>query len=220
MNYEITFLKPRADYNWVSVSSITKEEFLGFIDYLYSLDRDIEIQPYIPGGYAALMLIREDLDKTYLVEQIVRIIKDKKPVVEIYKIMDHVRQKENHESDIVFIEDVYELYLSLGVPQEIALEHANKQVYPCHKDSILPLYKGNNKVETFISMFNDHDFYFPFTSRYKFIYMFRNEFVRYMKTKGYDGVSVEGGWILNDKEREMKLGIIDENGESIKWNML
>jgi len=31
MNYEITFLKPRAEYNWVSVSSITKEEFLGFI---------------------------------------------------------------------------------------------------------------------------------------------------------------------------------------------
>jgi len=98
------------------------------------------------------MLIREDLDKTYLVEKIANIIKDKKPVVEIYKKMDHVRQKENHKSDIVFIEDVYELYLSLGVPQDVALEHANKQVYPCHKDSILPLYKGNNKVETFISI--------------------------------------------------------------------
>jgi len=36
-----------------------------------------------------------------------------------------------------------------------------------------------------------------------------------MKAKGYDGVTIEGGWILNDKEREMKLEIIDKEGNLI-----
>lgn len=212
MTYEITFLKPRAKWNWVTVSSINKEDFSGFIDYLYNLDRDIEVQPYIPGGYATPMHIKKDLDKTYLVKEIVKIIKDKKPVSEIYRIINFVRKDEEHESDIAFIEDVYELYLSLRIPQDIALEYANKQIRPYDERSFLSIYKGDERVKAFYRMFEDHDFYFPFSSRYKFVYMFRNEFIRYIKTKGYDGVSVEGGWVLNDKEREIDLGIINEEG--------
>ena len=211
-NYEISFLEPKARWNWVSVSSIAKETFDGFIDYLYNLDREIEILPYIPGGYAAPMHIREDLDKTYLVKQIVGIIKDKKPVKEIYKAMLFFRKDENYETDLAFIEDVYELYLSLGVPQHIALEYSNKQIHPSDERSFLLIYKGNEKVNEFINMFNAHDFYFPFLSRYVFVYMFRSEFIKYMKSTGYNGVSVDGGWVLNDKEREIKQGIIDENG--------
>ena len=210
MNYEITFLKPRVKWNWVTVSSINKEDFLGFINYLYNLDRDIEIQPYIPGGYVAPMHIKEDLDKTYLVKLIANIIKDKKPVSEIYKIINFVRKEKEHESDIAFIEDVYELYLSLRIPQGIALEYANKQIRPHDERSFLSLYKGDERVKVFYKMFEDYDFYFPFSSRYKFVYMFRNEFIRYIKSKGYDDVSVEGGWVLNDKEREMRIGLINE----------
>ena len=35
------------------------------------------------------------------------------------------------------------------------------------------------------------------------------ELFKIIKSKGY-GISVDGGWILKDKEIEMKLGIIDE----------
>lgn len=213
MNYEIKFLEPKANWNWVSVSSISKKDFDDFIDYLYNLDRDIEVLPYIPGGYAAPMHIREDLDKTYLVKQIVGIIKDKKPVKEIYKAIRYFRKDEDFETDIAFIEDVYELYLSLGVPQHISLEYANEQVYPSSERSFLSIYKGDKKVSEFINMFDIHNFYFPFFSRYAFVYMFRSEFINYMKSKGYDDVSVDGGWVLNGKEREMKLGLIDASGE-------
>ena len=44
--------------------------------------------------------------------------------------------------------------------------------------------------------------------------MFRKEFIRYMKQKGFD-VVVDGGWVLNDKEREVKLGLIDKDGHLI-----
>ena len=216
MNYEITFLKPRAEWNWVTVSSISKDVFSGFLDYLYNLGRDIEVQPYIPGGYASPMHIRDDLDRTYLVEQIVKLIKEKKPFTEIFKVIRFINAKEEYETDTFFIEDVYELYLSLGVPQDIALHYANEQIRPSDERSFLPIYKEDKRAKPFIDMFEKDPFYFPFSSRYKFIYMFRNEFVRYMKTKGYDDVSVEGGWILNDKEREMELGIIDVDGHFLK----
>ena len=47
--YTITF-KDKGRRNWVSLSSITKETIDGFIKYLYSLNRDINVLPYIPGG--------------------------------------------------------------------------------------------------------------------------------------------------------------------------
>ena len=215
MNYKISFLEPRAKWNWVTVSSISKETFNDFIDYLYSLNRDIEVLPYIPGGLLAGMGAKPDMDKTYLVKEIVGIIKDKKPVKEIYRTMWSFWKDEDFETDIAFIEDVYELYLFLGVPQYIALGYCNEQICPSDERSFLSIYKGNEKVDEFINMFKNHDFYFPFSSRYKLVYMFRNEFIRYMKSKGYDDVSVEGGWVLNDKEREMKLGIIDSGGNLI-----
>ena len=32
--------------------------------------------------------------------------------------------------------------------------------------------------------------------------MFRNEFIRYIKSKGYDDVSIDGGWVLMTKNEK------------------
>ena len=45
--------------------------------------------------------------------------------------------------------------------------------------------------------------------------MVRGEFIKYMSCKGYD-VEVDGGWVLNDKKREIELGIIDINGNILR----
>jgi len=202
-NYKITFLEPRLHWNWVTVSSIDKETFLGFIDYLYNLDRDIEVLPYIPGGLIACTGANPWMDKTYLVKRIARSIKDRKPKEEIFEEFTYISNKDN-KAQIFFAEDVYEMLLSLGLTKEaavqIANEHYNKNII---KTAISPS-TNSDLLKAFINQLDSHFFYFPYHSRWIFIYMFRGEFVRYMKSIGYDDVSVDGGWVLNDKEREVK----------------
>ena len=101
--YKISFLEPKAHWNWVSVSSINKEAFLGFIDYLYRLDRDIEILPYIPGGLLAGMGGNPYMDKTYLVERIARKIKEKVPKEEIFEEFTYIYNEDN-KTQIYFME--------------------------------------------------------------------------------------------------------------------
>ena len=48
MEYKISFVSDVP--NWVSISSIDRKTLDSFIDYLYSLKRDINVFPYIPGG--------------------------------------------------------------------------------------------------------------------------------------------------------------------------
>ena len=213
--YGISFLKPRAHWNWVSVSTIDKETFQGFIDYLYDLDRDIEVLPYIPGGLSAGMIAKPNMDKTYLVERIVKRIKNKESREMMFREFTFVSDPEDNEADIHFVEDVYEMLLSFGLTQEDATELANRQYYSDDIKRDIPIRVDSEQLEQFIEQFHN-SCYFPYHSRWMFIYMFRGEFIRYITSKGYDGVSVEGGWVLNDKEREIKLGIIDENGNLIE----
>ncbi len=209
MIYEISFIEPKAHWNWVSVSSISKNIFLDFIDYLYSLDREIEALPYIPGGLVAGMVGKPYMDKTYLVKEIVEKIKDKEPKEEIFEIFCHIKSAYN-KAQIFFIEDVYEMLLSFGLNKEQAAKASINQPYGERIKNHIPSNLNSHRLELFVKQFADI-WYFPYSSRWQFIYMFRGEFIRYMKNKGYE-VSVDGGWILNDKKREMNLGIIDENG--------
>ena len=64
--YRISFLIPN-EYNWVNISSISDETLNEFANYLYSLDRDIEVLPYIPGGLHCGICAYPELDRTYLV---------------------------------------------------------------------------------------------------------------------------------------------------------
>ena len=41
--------------------------------------------------------------------------------------------------------------------------------------------------------------------------MLRNEFKKIMYDSGYF-VKVDGGWVLNNKDREMKIGLINDKG--------
>ena len=210
MNYEISFLEPKAYRNWVSVSSISKEVFLGFIDYLYSLDRDIEVLPYIKCE----MFTESNTDKTYLVKRIARIIKDKCPKEDIFEEFTYIPEDDN-EAHVYFIEDIYEMLLSFGLTQEFAVDIARSHYCNDELDRQIPIAVNSERLKTLITQLEGSG-YFPYHSRWMFIYMFRGEFVRYMKSKGYDDVSVEGGWVLNDKEREIELGLIDTNRKMIK----
>ena len=213
MIYEISFIEPKAHWNWVSVSSINKDIFLDFIDYLYNLDREIEVLPYIPGGLVAAMIPKPYMDKTYLVKGIVEKIKAKEQKEELFEVFCHIKSADN-QAKIFFIEDVYEMLLSFGLTQEQAAKVSIEQPFGERIKDHIPSNVNSHQLELFIKQFDD-SWYFPYGSRWIFIYMFRGEFIRYMKNKGYD-TSVDGGWILNEKEREMKLGLIDENGDMIK----
>ena len=95
--YKITFDHTLSECNWNSISSIDKETLDGFIDYLYSLDRHIQILPYIPGGGPFL---NPYLDKTYKVHQIVDDIKHKVPKDEmIKKRFDHFLEDYSNSED-------------------------------------------------------------------------------------------------------------------------
>ena len=80
--YKIKFLKSNKNPNWVNVSNIDKKTFNDFISYLYQLNRDIVVLPYIPGGGGPIH-VDPSTDRTYLVEGIADSIKNKTPINEI-----------------------------------------------------------------------------------------------------------------------------------------
>lgn len=192
--YRISFLIPN-EYNWVNISSISVKTLNEFAKYLYSLNRDIEVLPYIPGGLHCGICAYPELDRTYLVNRIVKDIKDKLPIKKLfakYFVYTWCEQIDLSKlPETIFIEDVYESLLSKGLTKKEAIQQT---MYICDTES------NSKKILR--------------NSRWQFIYMFRKEFIRYMKQKGFD-VVVDGGWVLNDKEREVKLGLIDKDGHLI-----
>lgn len=209
MEYKISFVSDVP--NWVSISSIDRKTLDSFIDYLYSLKRDINVFPYIPGGGP---FGNPCLDKTYVPKAIAKDIKQKVPVNKM--LNNHITRDENDKScfGIHFIEDVYEFYLSIGIEKKRAFETSINQ-YHCDEIKerlMINSFKNNRKLRKFAEWKGNNYVHYPYHSRWVFIYMFRNEFKKYMHDRGYK-VVVDGGWIINDKKREMKLGLIDENGE-------
>ena len=207
--YKILFYTDKC--NWVSLSSISKKDLDAFIEYLYSLTRDINVFPYISGGGP---FGNPYLDRTYVVRGIANDIKKKVPIDKV--LNKYISRDESEQSyfGIHFIEDVYEFYLSLGIDEKIAFSAAKSQ-YNCEnikKYLMVGEFEHNEKLKAFAEWRGNDYTHYPYQSRWVFIYMFRNEFKKYMHDKGFR-VVVDGGWVLNDKNREIKLGLIDENGE-------
>lgn len=202
--FVLTFNKKYEDYpNWVSISSIDKSLFYDFIEYLYSLDRKPLVLPYIPGG-APNGGAKPYMDKTYQVEILANDIVNKEPIQNVLnRFVYCLWNKTDKTKDIsnpyqlFFIEDVYEYYLSLGIDKA----KARIQAYE----------RYNTLLDGDCKKWLCDKYSFPFSSRWVFIYMFRTEFKKYMKNKGYQ-VDVDGGWVLNDKSREIHLGLIDNDG--------
>lgn len=198
--YRITFLEPRTPWNWATVTSIDKATFLGFVDYLYNLDRDIEIQPFIQCGFTSSSKIKPNMDKTYLVKRIVRRIKDNDSKEEVFEEFTYLYNEDN-KAQIFFIEDVYEMLLSFGLTKDFAIEIANKHHCSNDFEKDIPICVNDELLGMFMKQF-EYSAYYPYHSRWMFVYMFRNEFIRYMKFLGYDSVSVDGGLLSNDKEEK------------------
>ena len=206
---KITFVDPHIS-NWGNISSITKEFLDDFIKYLYSLDRDIEVYPYIPGGGAPLG-INPYTDKTYIVTNLAKAIKNKEsiyPLLDKYFFHD---EEHSNEFGIYFVEDLFEFYLSMGIDTlrafKASIGHYNKQ-------QILEEFSDikDDRLIRFANWRGNGYLHIPNLSRWVFIYMFRNEFKNYIKDRNLE-VSIPGGYILNSKKREMKLGLINEDGE-------
>lgn len=212
--YQITFKQTvYHNYRWVaSISSISKKDLMDFIDYLYGLKRDIHVFPYIPGGLSAGIIPKPFMDKTYIVKGIAKDIKDKIPVTKMLNVF--TRDNNNNDCfNIHFSEDVYEFLLSLGVNETAALEAVTQQWHEStiKRNLMINKFKKNKKLKEFAEWIGDDYLINPYCSRWMFIYMFRTEFKKYMYDKGCV-VEVEGGWVLNDKRREMALGLIDDEG--------
>lgn len=205
--------------NWVSLSSVDKETFYGFVDYLYSLDREIVVLPYICGGFTPPFRPVEDKDLTRNVIAIAKDIKNNAPIHDMlsshFSVLNNIKGK---YYEVHFIEDIFEALLSLGVNKEESID-----IVRMYRDDIFDKNIGRiryqllsiknintSEVQDFVNWLD----YKPHIriSRWEFIYMFRNEFKKYMSDKGYV-VNPVGGWVLNNKEREFKLGLIDEKGE-------
>ena len=216
--YLIKFIYPGKHPNWANISNIDKKTFDEFVDYLYSLKRNIDVLPYISGGMIGMHIL-EDLDRTYIVKDIVDDIKKSLPKNELFdKYFVH---RWNHPDtyknpfNLFFKEDVYEF-----VMKNIKTHCSERDIYnfvndlPYAKSIEKDIFDNSDLFNTFNSWLFDNQVHDPWigTSRWDFIYMFRNEFIQYMNDRGYE-VVVEGGWVLNDKERETRLGLIDENGE-------
>lgn len=211
--YTITFYD---NPHWVSLSNIDKKTFYGFIDYLYSLDRNIIVLPYISGGLEGPCKPVNDKDRTDKVLSIVKDIKDKVPV---HKMLTHYFSENNiiskRFSKIHFNEDIFEFLLSLKINRGEAIKIAYRCQYgPDIKELqyLLLDRKHHNtlKIKAFLNWLKTGPNILR--SRWMFIYMFRNEFKKYMNDRGYK-VFVVDGWVLNNKKREYQLGLIDENGE-------
>ena len=198
--YEISFIA--GTINWVSISSIDKNTLDAFIDYLYKLDRDIILDKYIPGGLVGVA-VRPYLDKTSIVEKMIREIKSNNNVNLMLSHIHFSFSDNNNPFHFYFVEDLYDYLLSHDIDKETAIEAC------FDKDKRKELLKDNQEYQDILKWLSTG--YWPFSSRWKFIYMFRSEFINFMKERGYT-VSIKGGWILNDKNREMKLGLIDIEG--------
>ena len=211
--YKISFYLDKP--NWVNASNIDNKTFYDFIDYLYQLDRDINVLPYIPGGGGPLCC-DPTTNKTYLVEDIASCIKEKIPFELIFnkafpgRLVKCDNFTNPYNAFVFFIEDTYELISNL-CSKDAALNTCLKQY---SAKEIRNLKTTQPEDQTKLNLFADwiEEGYFPYISRWNFIYMFRNEFKKFMYDKGYT-IKVEGGWVLNDKEREVKLGLINEEGE-------
>ena len=213
--YKISFKysKYNEGLNWVAVSSITKEDLNGFIEYLCSLNRDIEVLPFIPGGLIGFR-VKADKDETKSVIQIAKDIKNK---VDKDKMLNHHFPGDLYEeqfSTMHFIEDEYEFYISLGINKEIALEAIGYDEARIKQFLMVGELKNNSKLKA-LAHRRSVWIQYPKYSRYVFVYMFRKEFLKYMSSKGYD-VEIDGGWVLNDKKREIELGLIDINGNLLR----
>ena len=213
--YKISFKysKYNEGLNWVAVSSITKEDLNGFIEYLCSLNRDIEVLPFIPGGLIGFR-VKADKDETKSVIQIAKDIKNK---VDKDKMLNHHFPGDLYEkqfSTMHFIEDEYEFYLSLGIDKAPALNAIGYDEARIKQFLMVGELKNNSKLKA-LAHRRSVWIQYPKYSRYVFVYMFRKEFLKYMSSKGYD-VESDGGWVLNDKKREIELGLIDINGNLLR----
>ena len=198
--FEIKF--DRGGPHWVSISNIPKNMMDDFISYLYELDREIILDKYIPGGFVGVA-IRPYLDKTKLVKKIIKDIKNKVDVNEMLNNIHFSLNDNNNPNNLHFVEDLYEYYLSKGIEKEIA----KKACYDYQ--SRHEVLKEDEEYQSILKWMDNH---WCFTSRWAFIYMFRHEFILFMRKEGYQ-VSVKNGWVLNDKQREIKLGLIDGDGK-------
>lgn len=209
--FVISFDKKCGDYpNWISISSIDKKLFYDFIDYLYSLNRKPIVLPYIPGG-APNGGAKPYMDKTYQVEILANDIINKEPTYNMFNRFVYCLWKKtdkivdlSNPYQLFFIEDVYEHYLSLRIDNA--------------KAKSLAYERYNASIDTNCKEWLCDKYPFPFLSRWVFIYMFRTEFKKYMKDKGYEAV-VDGGWVLNDRKREKELNLVDENGNLLVFKV-
>lgn len=202
--------------NWVSMSTIDKETLDEFIRYLYSLKRKIVVLPYISGGGGGPMGGNPATDRTYIPLSIAKGIEKKEDIdTLINKDISWGKESESFRK-IHFMEDVYEFYLSQGVENYGAYQAAIGQYQGAKiKEHLLigDFLKKNNKIKEFAEWIGESKYeHYPYHSRWVFIYMFRNEFKKFMEDKEYK-VEVEGGWVLNNKFREVKLGLINEDRE-------
>ena len=212
--YTISFYKDCP--NWASLSSIDKKTFYSFIKYLYSLERKIVVLPYICGGQVGPCHADPTLDRTKDVSAIVEEIKNKTPIHEM--LTHHFSCNNTRNNKFLYIhfnEDLFEFFKSIGLDNNNALKQADycSSIF-CDVDEVkyrLENINGINhsKAKSFIRWFKTKPKIHG--SRWKFVYMFRNEFKKFMDEKGYF-VNPIGGWVLNDKDREFELGLIDEDG--------
>ena len=198
-HFEISF--DREGPHWVSISNIPKNMIDDFISYLYELDREIILDRYIPGGFAGVA-IRPYLDKTDLAKKIIVDIKNRMDVNTVLNNIHFSLNDNNNPYNFHFVEDLYEYYLSKGLDKSTAKKACYENEYR------LQVLKEDKEYQSILKWLENH---WPFTSRWTFIYMFRSEFILFMRQAGYQ-VSVKGGWVLNDKQREIELGLIDKNG--------
>lgn len=200
--------------NWVSVSTIEKRTMDEFIRYLYSLDRNIVVLPYISGGGGAQG--NPTTDRTCIPKSIAEGIRKKEDIDTLLNKYISWGEEGEKFRKIHFMEDVYEFYLSLGIENldayTAAIEQYNRVKIEEHL--LIGEFRNNTELREFakwIGYWQENQHY-PYHSRWVFVYMFRNEFKRFMETKGYR-VEVDGGWVLNNKHREVKLGLINKDGE-------
>ena len=202
--------------NWVSMSTIDKETLDEFIQYLYSLERRIVVLPYVCGGGGPVSS-DPTTDRTYIPRAIAEGISKKVDIDTLLnENISHGLADKTNCYGIHFMEDVYEFYRSLGIENFRAYSAAIKQYHRNDNEEHLSYgeLKDNEKLQEFAKWIGYESGYkhYPYQSRWVFVYMFRNEFKRFMEEKGYQ-VVVDGGWVLNNKFREVKLGLINENGD-------
>ena len=201
--------------NCFGISNIDKTTFDEFVDYLYSLKRDIHVLTFVFGAMYGLGITK--LDGTRDVKAIAEDIKNGVPKNELLnqRFVFQSRTPVDYANpfNLFFKEDVCEFlekntklsksnirHLVADLPWKLVVE----------KD----MFYSSKVFEDFNSWLTDNNGHKPWIkySRWNFVYMFRSEFREFMDKKNYR-VVVEGGWVLNSKQREVALGLIDKNGD-------